>query len=58
MQSQFHLIPNPSWPVGAEIGNDMGDRDTWSEADLAARAVAKGMLRDDALLRKCERSRW
>jgi hypothetical protein len=30
----------------------MGDRDTWSEADLSARAVAKGVLRDDALLRK------
>jgi hypothetical protein len=30
----------------------MGDRDAWSEADLAARAVAKGVLRDDALLRK------
>jgi hypothetical protein len=30
----------------------MGDRDTWSEADLAAGAAAKGVLRDDALLRK------
>jgi hypothetical protein len=33
----------------------MGDRDTWSEADLAARAVANGMLRDDALLRKMQK---
>jgi hypothetical protein len=40
----------------AEIGDDMGDRDTWSEADndgdLEARAARKGVLRDDALLAK------
>lgn len=42
--------------VGSEIGNDMGDRDTWSEAGddegPEARAAGKGVLRVDALLAK------
>jgi predicted transcriptional regulator len=42
--------------IGSEIGNDMGDRDTWSEAGddagLEERAAGKGVLRVDALLTK------
>ena len=42
--------------VGAEIGNDAGDRDTWSDVDndedLEARAAGKDVLRDNAFLAK------
>jgi hypothetical protein len=55
MWSQFHLYRTLR-ETGAEIGSDMGDRDTWSEADndedLEARAARNGALRVDAILAK------